>query len=50
MNDIAVDDVSEHLKGVDAVIHSAAPLANRPDPQEIMTVSLSLSGFTIWLL
>lgn len=29
VNDIAVDDVSEHLLNVDAVIHSAAPMPTR---------------------
>ncbi|KAF7969871.1 hypothetical protein HWV62_25653 [Athelia sp. TMB] len=37
VNDVAIDDVSAHLVGVDAVIHSAAPLANRPDKEEIFT-------------
>ncbi|KAF7975888.1 hypothetical protein HWV62_8299 [Athelia sp. TMB] len=37
VNDVAIDDVSAHLVGVDAVIHSAAPLANRSDKEEIFT-------------
>ncbi|KAF7975887.1 hypothetical protein HWV62_8297 [Athelia sp. TMB] len=37
VNDVAVDDVSAHLVGVDAIIHSAAPLSNRSDREEIFT-------------
>ncbi|KZP16503.1 NAD(P)-binding protein [Athelia psychrophila] len=36
VNDVAVDDVSAYLIGVDAVMHTAAPLSNRPDTKEIM--------------
>lgn len=38
VNDVAVDDVSAYLIGVDAVMHTAAPLSNRPDTKEIMNV------------
>ena len=38
VNDVAIDDVSAHLVGVDAVIHSAAPLSNRSDKEEIFNV------------
>jgi len=33
VNDTAVDDISEHLKGVDIVIHAAAPLPSVADPK-----------------
>lgn len=37
--DIAVDDVSEHLKGVSKVIHAAAPIAGKGDTNHLLSVS-----------
>jgi nucleoside-diphosphate-sugar epimerase len=41
VNDIAVDDISEHLKGVDAVMHVAAPLPSKGDAKTIVNVRVS---------
>lgn len=41
VDDIAIDDISKHLEGVDSVIHSAAPLASRGDAEHIFSVSIS---------
>lgn len=41
LNDVATDDITEHLVGVTAVIHTAAPLSNRGDPKVILTVSIA---------
>jgi hypothetical protein len=41
VNDIAMDDISEHLKGVDAVMHVAAPLPSKGDPKTIVNVRVS---------
>jgi hypothetical protein len=38
VNDIAVDDISEHLKDVDAVIHAAAPLPGKGDAKALLKV------------
>lgn len=40
VNDIAVDDISEHLKDVDAVMHVAAPLPSKGDPKTIVNGAL----------
>jgi nucleoside-diphosphate-sugar epimerase len=39
VDDVAIDDISEHLKGVTAVIHTAAPLTSRGDAKFILKVS-----------
>ena len=39
VSDVAIDDISEHLKGVTAVIHTAAPLSSRGDAKFILRVS-----------
>lgn len=41
VNDIAVDGLDEHLKGVDAVIHSAAPLPSKGDQKTLLNVSFA---------
>jgi hypothetical protein len=40
VNDIATDDISEYLKGVDAVIHAAAPLPSKGDQKALVNVSV----------
>lgn len=35
---MANDDISEHLKGVDAVIHAAAPLPSKGDAKALVNV------------
>ena len=39
VDDVATDDISEHLKGVTAVIHTAGPLPSRGDAKFILRVS-----------
>jgi len=39
VDDIATDDILEHLKGVTAVIHTAGPLPSRGDAKSILRVS-----------
>ena len=42
VNDIAVDGLDEHLNlGVDAVIHSAAPLPSKGDQKTLLNVSFA---------
>jgi nucleoside-diphosphate-sugar epimerase len=36
VNDIAKDDISEYLKGVDAVMHVAAPLPSKGDQKALL--------------
>ena len=43
VSDIAVDDISAHLKGVDALIHSAAPLSGKGDSKLLLSVGTPLS-------
>jgi nucleoside-diphosphate-sugar epimerase len=40
VNDIATDDISEYLKGVDAVIHAAAPLPSKGDQKALVNGAL----------
>jgi hypothetical protein len=40
VNDIAKDDISGYLKGVDAVIHVAAPLPSKGDQKALLNVSV----------
>ena len=40
VNDVAVDDISEHLRGVDAVIHAAAPLPSKGDQKALLNASI----------
>jgi hypothetical protein len=46
VNDVAIDNISEHLNGVDAVIHAAAPLPGKGDPQALLNVSSFLRFFS----
>lgn len=39
VNDIAIDQFPDALRGVDAVIHTASPLAGRGTPEEVLRVS-----------
>jgi len=41
INDVSTDDISQHLDGVTAVIHTAAPLASRGDAKFILKVGIS---------
>ena len=38
VNDVAVHNLSDHLEGVDAVIHAAAPLPGKGDPKALLNV------------
>jgi len=38
---VTVDDISEHLKGVDAVIHAAAPLPSKGDSKALLNGALN---------
>ncbi|KAG7448894.1 NAD(P)-binding protein, partial [Guyanagaster necrorhizus] len=38
--DVSSGDLSQHLKGVDAIIHSAAPLPGRVDPETALRISI----------
>lgn len=40
ISDIAVDVFPEALKGVDAVIHTAAPIPDKAEPEVILKVFL----------
>jgi hypothetical protein len=40
VNDVAVDDISEQLKGVDAVIHAAAPLPSKGDQKALLNACI----------
>jgi hypothetical protein len=42
VDDIAADDISEHLQGVHAVIHVAAPLPSKRDPKVLLDSSVSI--------
>jgi hypothetical protein len=41
VNDVAVDDISQHLRGIDAVIHAAAPMPREADRKALMDASVS---------
>jgi len=47
VDNLAVDNISEHLKGVDAVIHAAAPLPSASDAKGLLQVSLTSNEFNI---
>jgi hypothetical protein len=47
VNDVAVDNLSEHLEGVDAVIHAAAPLPSKGEPEALLNVR-SISYRHLW--
>jgi hypothetical protein len=49
VNDVAVDDISEYLKGVDAVIHAAAPLPSKGDSKALVNVSLFSLFWEVYL-
>lgn len=40
VNDVAVDDISEHLRDVDALIHAAAPLPSKGDQKALLNGAL----------
>jgi hypothetical protein len=40
VNDIVTDDISDHLAGVTAVIHTAAPLSSRGDAKFLLRASI----------
>jgi len=42
VNDVAVDDISEQLQGVDAVMHTAAPLPSKGDQKALLYASIKL--------
>lgn len=53
MDDIAVDDISEHLKGVEKIVHSAAPLPLKQNGPSMFAVSPSFSRILMkywWLI
>lgn len=45
VNDITVDDISEHLNGVDKVIHAAAALPSAADAKVILKVGRLFSRY-----
>ena len=46
---MAVDDLSEHLQGVDAVIHAAAPLPGKGGPKALVKVIFLYEFVVIYL-
>jgi hypothetical protein len=40
VENVAADDISQHLQGVHAVIHVAAPLPSKGDPKALLDVSV----------
>ncbi|KAF5372658.1 hypothetical protein D9615_009866 [Tricholomella constricta] len=43
--DLATDQFPEALEGVDGLIHTAAPLADRAEPEEIFKATVAISSF-----
>src|SRR5882762_10654695 len=49
VNDLAEDNIAEHLNGVYAVIHAAAPLPSKGGPEALLNVSSFLLFFLLEL-